>query len=513
MNELSLWQKLVGAALVGTGRGEPPDIVAATDSATPLAALVAQWQQGLAAEELLLAVAGTAALQQQVGWLPRQVTVEQTAQSTIQDQRLPLPATATHFLERLLNQEHPELLPEFLQAVNRAGFRAPEEQLPHLLEQGAKVPRLRPFIYPLLGEFGRHLASLNPAWEYATVEFDNWPTLRAHWQQLELNGRRALLAYLRLHAPAIGRQLLESTWKRDADATRRDLIRSLEQGLSAEDEPFLERALDDRDVTVRRKAAELLASLPGSRLCQRMIVNGAAMLLWTPLLKTQINVRFPEVIVDSLVRDGVNRPAAAEPTPNERTRMLIQIVGAIPLTHWSETWKAKPSEIVHAVQTSKWPRTLTTALATAALRQRNVEWAIALLEQDSYSDRTARLIAILPPDHCFAEVQRRVADKEQTMAANMPLIRFLRHWPHPWDLATSRMWVDFLVGQATLESESKASPILRHQMRQLARQCVPEVAGYAAEAFASAELSDPWKQATRAFLKTISFRNEMLGTL
>lgn len=513
MIEGRLWQKLLASALVGTGRGEQLDLVAEMDGSTPLATLLAQWQQTLAPGEVLLAAAGSAALQQQIGWLPQQVTVEQAAPPAFQDQRPPLPATATSFLERLLNQEHPELLPEFLQAVDQAGFRAPAEQLPHLLEQGAKVPRLRPYIYPLLGEHGRHLAALNPSWNYAIAEFDDWRSLRAQWQQLDLNGRRALLAYIRLQAPADGRQLLESTWKSDPDAVRRDLLRSLEKGLSLDDEPFLERALNDRDLTVRRKAAELLASLPDSRLCQRMIANGSELLLSTPLLKTKINVRFPQVIADELVRDGVSRPAAAEATPNERTRMLIQIVGAIPLPHWGITWNANPVEIVHAIQTSKWPRTLTTALATAAQRQRNVEWAVALLEEDGYSDRTARLIAILPPDRCFAEVRKRLDGNHQIGAASTPLIRFLRHWPHPWDLPTSRIWVDFLVGQAKAKQESKASPVLRHQMRQLARQCVPQVANYAAEAFATNELSDPWKQAIKPFLKTLTFRHEMLETL
>jgi hypothetical protein len=50
------------------------------------------------------------------------------------------------------------------------------------------------------------------------------------------------------------------------------------RALSMDDEPFLERALDDRDAQVRHKAAALLASLPESRLVRRMIATAGDIL-------------------------------------------------------------------------------------------------------------------------------------------------------------------------------------------------------------------------------------------
>lgn len=514
MSGMNLWAELAGAALVGTARGE--NLNAATNGKTnaPLSGLVAHLQATLAPEDALLAAAGAAVLHQQIGWLPEQISAEDTTEPMISDDRPPIERNATYFLERLLNQERPELLPEFLGVIARSGRRVPQEQLPPLLEQGAKVPRLRPLIFPIVSEHGRRLAALNPAWHYAAVDMTDWRSLRSHWQQADLNGRRALLTYLRDQDAANGRQLLESTWKSDPDATRRDLIRSLEKGLSMSDEPFLERALDDRDVTVRRKAAELLAALPDSRLCQRMITNAAGILAWTPCQTTQVSGRFPPTIIDPLVRDGVVRPEAAEPTTNERTRMLIHIVSAIPLAHWSAAWDVGPAAIVRGVQTSKWPRTLMTALATAALRQRNLEWAKLLLAQDGYGDRTGRLIAILPADVSFAEIEKRLTTADgRPLTADNPVLRFLRYWPHEWDAPTSRLWIDFLVGQAGLDVESKATPTLRYQMRQLVRQCAPEVADYAAEVFSTPGFNDAWRQAFKTFLGTMAFRKEMLAVI
>jgi hypothetical protein len=479
----------------------------------------APFARELSPEEALLATAGAAVLHRQIGWLPEQIAAgeESFAIATITGERPPISRKATGYLERMLNQERPDLLPEFLEAIDRAGCRAAPEQLPALLEQGAKVPRLRPEILPILGQHGRWLASLNPAWGYAAVDPADWSSLRRAWPGADLHGRKALHLYLRRHDATRGRQLLESTWKSEPDVARRELIRSLETGLAMADEPFLERALDDRDALVRRKAAELLASLPDSRLCQRMTANAEGLLNWTAGQATPISVRFPPTIVDPLVRDGVLRPVAAEPTTNERTRILIQIVSATPLSHWQEAWGVGPPEIARGVQTSKWPRTLMAALATAALRQRNLEWVRALLEQDGYNERTGRLIAIMPAEECFAKVEQLLTPTAdgRTLTADSPdglLLRFLRHWPHSWDERTSRFWVDFLAQQASTGEEGKTTPMLRYQMRQLAQKCAPEVAVYTAKAFRG-EFSDVWRQTFGTFLATLNFRSEMLAAL
>ena len=42
---------------------------------------------------------------------------------------------------------------------------------------------------------------------------------------------------------------------------------------------------------------------------------------------------------------------------------------AIPLEHWTEIWQAAP-ETQQAAQASRWPRTLTQAMASASQRQK-----------------------------------------------------------------------------------------------------------------------------------------------
>ncbi len=76
-------------------------------------------------------------------------------------------------------------------------------------------------------------------------------------------------------------------------------------GLSMADEPFLERALDDRDAQVRRRAAELLAGLPDSRLAARLTAAAGSILT---LKDGALNPVFPAAVNDALWRDGVTRP-------------------------------------------------------------------------------------------------------------------------------------------------------------------------------------------------------------
>ena len=173
--------------------------------------------------------------------------------------------------------------------------------LPNFLERGVKSPLLRPFILPVLGELGRWLAAQNPAWAYASLEVNDWHRLNMLWKSDIKIDRHALLRQLRHTNPEIGRQLLESTWKSESPSSRTSLIKLMEVGLTFSDEPFLESVLDDRHLPVRRKAAEFLACLPESRLCQRMKVNTKSVLRWQPDAAHQIDVSFP-IISDQLVK-------------------------------------------------------------------------------------------------------------------------------------------------------------------------------------------------------------------
>lgn len=486
------------AALVGAARAARPGAAGLPPALAALPGSLADRSPA----ELILFVAGAAALYDDAGRLPARAPAAEWYLPALraEGERPACSPAAAQFLERMLNQQHAELLPELLARLDAAGQRLPDEQLPHALAHGARIPRFRPLWLPVLGERGRWLAAINPDWRYAAVELDDPRSLRAAWER-EPSGRAALAVTLRRRDPDAARRLIELTWRGDADAARRELLATLETGLSPADEPFLEHALDDRDAQVRHKAVSLLARLPASRLVGRMIAAAGDILA---LEGGQLTPRFPPVIRESLVRDGVTRPAAGPPSANDRSRLLMQTVGVIPPGHWETRLGATPAEIVAAAGPGRWPRTLLGALSAATARHPDRRWVEAILAHDGLTERHGPLLAQLTASELGARLTAAVA-AEDTAA----VVVLLRRWPFAWDEAAARAVIDCLADEAARPRDSRHSPTLRYLMRAFARDCPPALADHAAAALANRPVAAIWQTMAAQFVATLALRREI----
>ncbi|HWM10862.1 MAG TPA: DUF5691 domain-containing protein, partial [Solirubrobacteraceae bacterium] len=264
-----------------------------------------------------------------------------------------------HRLAAMLDGVHPGLVPEWLDLVAAAGMRPPPELLPELLELAEERPELAAAAAAAAGPRAAWLAARG-----ALAPADDV------WEQGSRPARAEVLGRLRRADPAAGRALLASTWEAETADDRAAFLEALEHGLGPDDEPFLEAALDDRRKPVRRAAADLLWSLPGSRLAGRMAERSV------PLVRAGA---LPEECDKAMERDGVER------TPprgvGARQFWLAQLVEATPLSAWSP----EPA-------TGEWRDLLRAAWARAAVRQRDAGWARRLLGE------TPELLAVLPKD-------------------------------------------------------------------------------------------------------------------
>ncbi|MBV7335933.1 hypothetical protein KFU94_48390 [Chloroflexi bacterium TSY] len=512
---------LVEAALLGTERSQLPQL----PDDSPFRSLMPSMQQddrqpqdGPERDErqrafMLLGMAGAIGLYEQVGQLPQRmldpadgvrtfhsdITNVPSRENEGEDARWSSPSSKSgYYLTAMLDNRYQNLLREYFIALARAGRWVQDEYLASLLDRGAKTPSLRPFILPVIGETGRWLAGQNSAWHYATANGLSWDSLTEQWPQGSTSTRQALLQQARRHDPAIGRQLLESTWKSEPPNSRAWFVRTLATGLSMEDEPFLEAALDDRHHTTRRHAAQVLASLPQSRLCQRMAKSCAGLLGWTPNEEVLLTVSFPKEISAQMVRDGVMMRKGKD-ISRIRGNQMVDMIGAIPLRHWADSWSAAPQDIVAAIQKSRWPRTLIRAFATAAERQNNSEWARALLQGDAYSDLTLKLIDLLTAAELIEaveEVEAKAEAKEEKagieeqagnarssafcllLRKNTLLVKLLRRWSKAWPEEVAKIWLRRFAQHLEIyhrmkEEERPKTPdsIVRTQTKQFARSC------------------------------------------
>ncbi|WP_415952458.1 DUF5691 domain-containing protein, partial [Streptomyces sp. KLOTTS4A1] len=306
-----------------------------------------------------------------------------------------------------------ELLPQWLAAANEYGYAAPPELLPALLDAARGRTDLRPPALAFAGPRALWLARLNPEWKFALRSTPGGSALPAPedqaavgllWEEGLFAERVALLGAVRAHDPGAARALLESSWSTERAEDRLMFLDSLRSGLSAGDEPFLERALSDRSRNVRTTAAELLSALPGSALAGRMAARAATSVA-LDTLRGGITVEAPHECDPGMERDGV--VATPPPGRGERAWWLGQLVEAAPLAAWPQRLGGRtPAEIVALPVADDWQGELHAAWCRAAVRQQDARWARALLGEAaapgaagpgavSLAER-AKLLATLP---------------------------------------------------------------------------------------------------------------------
>ncbi|MFI1796779.1 DUF5691 domain-containing protein [Streptomyces sp. NPDC020379] len=415
------WDDLVSAALLGTARRTPP----------------VRPRDGQDAAMALLDAAALHTVRRRAGLVP--AAARPRPEPAPEDPRPALPPAARRRLALLLADRSgggsgagrrigapdlTELLPQWLTAANRYGYRAPAALLPALLEAARARTDLRPAVLTFGGSRARWLAGLNPQWKYAlragpatapSHTVADAAEARKVWEEGLFAERVALLASARRRDPAAARELLAETWRTERAEDRLMFLDSLREGLSPDDEPFLERALTDRSGNVRATAAELLAHLPHSALAGRMAERArTCVALERTGGAARIAVEAPHECDRDMQRDGV----VAKPPPGrgERSWWLSQVVEAAPLAMWRERFGGRGAEAIVALPVADgWRPELHAAWCRAAVRQRDAEWSRVLLgpptappEGSSWRD-PAKLLSALPPEERAEWVARFIA--------------------------------------------------------------------------------------------------------
>jgi hypothetical protein len=326
------------------------------------------------------------------------------------------------------------LVAEWLAGAARAGCRPPASLLPRLLDLGA-ITSLRPTLLEVLGPRGRWLARHHEPWTWAAhgATGDEEPVER-RFATRGRTDRLALLRHLRGTDPGRARQLLAATWFREPAPERAALLGELLVGLSDDDEPFLEAALDDRAAAVREAAVGLLGRLPSSRWAARMAERLRPRVAVNAHRHRRLEIARPPEPDASARRDGItDRPPAGMGLSAWR---LVQVVAGTPLSFWTGHLGADPGEIV-ALAADHAPEILTGLQAAAAAQAERADpaWAAALFAEQPLP----AVLAALPPDLAAQSLARFLAGNP---APGGTVAALLTACPGPWPESLATAVVD-----------------------------------------------------------------------
>ena len=424
-----------------------------------------------------------------------------------------------------------ELLADLLKAASDAGLVASAPLLPDLLDAAVRTTALRPVVTAVLGVRGRWLAQHRADWQRVVDDMPatGVPSDAARdsevWRTGSRRERHAYLTDQRVRDPQAGRALLAADWARLAADERAALLAVLARGLSADDEEFLDAALDDRADAVRVVARRLLTMLPGSRFGQRATERAAAVLrLERHGLRRGLVVSRPDDPDAAAVRDGID-PRPPSPSIGPGAWLLTQLIAAVPLGRWGALFGLAPADLaaLPVGPGADAPRRLDVHAGwrLAAVSQANPEWAEALLaagDPDDGGNRppTAwpsdqRLAAILPPARRAARAAALIAGANLNAgpAAAQHALAEVGGGPVPWpgDLADA---VVAVLGRA---ASLTVLPRLPRGLLDLAARGLPATGGrdYAAELTRLADARPQnWTPLVRKTAETILLRRAFL---
>jgi hypothetical protein len=351
------------------------------------------------------------------------------------------------------------LVHDWLARCTASGHRPPDRLLPGVLAAATADPHLRDSTITAGGARAAWLAGRNPQWAWAAAAAADDVADASTWRTGSREARFGLLAARRADQAERARALLESTWSDESAKDRAAIVRALATGLGPADEPFLERALDDRSRPVRLAAAELLAGLPDSQFAARMAARTRRLVRVHGQRRRRLEVTLPDDLDEATRRDGVV-DSGAPPKTGRRSWRLIQLVAAAPLSTW-ESDGLDPEAFAHLVDQPG----LLSGLVRATRRQRDTRWAAALLAVHAVPD-------LLP--FLDAAALANAAPAMIASAADGQVVAVLDVLPPPWSAATSAAALERLQPVKAVPVVQAALPILAERLDPATRSSVED---------------------------------------
>lgn len=412
----------------------------------------------------------------------------------------------------MLEGEFREVLPEWLAALIKAGKRVPEEHLPALLDHGLVETALRKLISGVLGQRGEWLAARNPDWLYAIARDE-----KDVWETAGREERLLLLASMRSADPDRARELLATTWAQEPAKDRVVFLEKFAVGLNAGDETFLNEALQDRSVEVRRMARALLAGLP-SEFSRRLqaLANQVLSFKKAFIGKARIEVALPEDPIAWLKANGIeidNPPRSATRSIGPKAWFLKELISMIPITHWSKHWQKPPLEIIRAGDESEWRESFALGFVAAAKRDRDPDWIEALVAFTATDPTQAPLIeleAYLPAARLEALSLRALQAESSGLSDGHPAFHLLVAHRTAWSDQLSRAVVSSIKKRISRGKDNIVDWRTKTVLRQFARYVSPALYDELAPNWPTESESWPnWSKAVDAFQSLLAFRRDM----
>lgn len=425
--------ELISVAILGTEQQGLPDLLASDELASKLEKLKMQ-RERLGRERAFLHLAALVWLYEKSGQVFETYIEEVPALPAPPEDKELVSKPAKTLLRNIIEARQTGLLQEWLSLANKTEKRLPHDMVCLLMDAARKDESMQESIQEVVGERGKWLAQYNSEWAYisgirtAQKTAITEQALQEQWDFGELDERFAALKTKRKIDPRAALFMLRSTWKNENSANRIRLIAALEEGLSINDEEFLENeALDDRLKEVRTRVQDLLFKIPGSRLNERCTLrafhcvaevkepkeNIFAKLVGSRATKRyELVLNIPEQVDKGMTRDGVvSKPSHSQ--FGDKAWILMQIFSMVNHRNILARFNITEREWVETILGSEWKDAIYRGLELSVLRFKDRDFARVLMEFGNLQNVSA-LFSLLTLSEQEAVISRMLEERRFT---------------------------------------------------------------------------------------------------
>lgn len=503
-----IWKQLVKIALLGTERS-----TLTTKMQEALTAKGITTDQEIT-KTVLEAVAYYAPLQK-AGWQPKEWKGDLLTPSKEVNQQVCSNKSRQHLTTIL--EKYPKLIPEFIEGMQIHNKCIPPELLPALFEKALKDETLWSQLENSIGERGKWLLPLNPAWDKLRSNYSV-----DEWALGSRTLRLALLKKSRRANPEEGLALLQSTWETDGVKEKAPLLKVLSIGLSMEDESFLEDCLNFPRKEIRKIARDLLIQLSACQLHQRIQTELAKLVTFVKKEETII-LSLPEADNKALKRDGID-PKKKGASSKVEVNMLAQMMAIVAPSFWEEHFTANPAQIIKLFANSDRSLFLVNAIIKAITLHQSREWIEAMVHfwYSTYLQENWQALEMKPifkafPNDLFNELVYKKLQATNVMPdEHAPLMLLLQLDHQKWSKPVS------LIVMQRLQEWMGKNPSFSYSGMEY-RNLLKNQAAYAIDPSLHPKMSElwlvdqggwaGWESDIQRFLNTLSLRRAALVEL
>ncbi len=448
---MKIWEDIVHTAMLGTDKPSPVNTDWPQELATIVDDIDAAGEQDK--ESRFLQKAAIVYNYRQCGFTPLQKSELSFAPAQAET-KSHCSAVAAQLLTAILHEDNLSLLQLWLSHCDDSHQLLPSVMIPVVLDKAAKNEVIRQLAINCSGNRGTWLSQYNPDWSYFNIASDE-----EIWRTGIADERFRVLLKVRLQDAAKGLEWLQQTWPQESAANKSNLLKTLQNNLSAADMPWLESLLSEKSQKVKEQVEYLLKQLPGSSIVQlyeEVLGQSVSLKQEKALLglvnKTKLQFQLPADLNPQIFNTGIEKMAGPNVKTSDEDYIMFQLISSVPPSFWERHLQASREQVIEYFE--KYAADKVQALCNAVVLFKSKEWQPLVLKQKLFNPN---LLYQLSPQQQDEYLMRFVKeepksvvqealniDHEWSPAFTLEALRFLADNPYQYGQFVFRSLIQFL---------------------------------------------------------------------